>query len=183
MKTIAAIIIILSKIKRNVLRIIFRRLFKKCGKNVLFDPYGSYTFNNISIGNDVIIGPGACLWASDSSINIGNKVMLGPNVIMMGGNHNTSIIGKYMFDVKEKNGSDDGPIFIDDDVWIGAGAIILKGVKINRGSIVAAGAIVTKNVDSFSIVGGNPAKVIKKRWSDEEIRTHLYVLDNTKIRL
>lgn len=56
-----------------------------------------------------------------------------------------------------------GDIIIDDDVWIGAGAIILTGVTIGKGSVIAAGSIVTKDVEPYTIVGGNPAKLIKKR--------------------
>jgi len=55
------------------------------------------------------------------------------------------------------------PIVIEDDVWIGANATILKGVRISRGSIVGSGAVVTKDVPPYSIVGGNPAKIIRSR--------------------
>ncbi|HJV64112.1 MAG TPA: DapH/DapD/GlmU-related protein [Geomonas sp.] len=151
---------------------VLRSLFRSRGKDIWFDPYGSYTFNTISLGNSVIIGPGACFWSTHSHITIGNKVMFGPNVTIMGGNHNTSAIGRYMFDVHEKEASDDQPVNIEDDVWVGAGVIILKGVTVGRGSIIAAGAVVTKNIPPYSIVAGTPARVLKKRWSPDQILEH-----------
>ena len=60
-------------------------------------------------------------------------------------------------------------IVIGNDVWIGAGALLLAGVRIGDGAIVAAGAVVTKDVEPYTIVGGVPAKVIKKRFTDEQI--------------
>lgn len=151
---------------------ILRPLFKTHGKNFKFDPFGSYTFKTISIGNDVFIGKGANLSASRSSITIGNKVMFGPNVTIRGGDHNTSMLGRFMFDVKEKRPEDDKPVIIEDDVWIGACATILKGVRLGRGSIVAAGALVINDVPPYSIVGGIPARVIKFRWSVADIMEH-----------
>ena len=152
--------------------------FNSVGRNVIFDPFDKIGYKNVSIGNDVFIGPGATFSASKSHITIGNKVMFGPNVTIMGGDHNHSIIGKYMFDVKVKNIDDDQPIIIKDDVWIGAGAIILKGVTIGEGSIVAAGALVIKDVEKYSIVGGVPAKHIKFRFSENEILEHKRILLN-----
>ncbi|ELA7570041.1 CatB-related O-acetyltransferase [Vibrio alginolyticus] len=66
-----------------------------------------------------------------------------------------------------------GEIVIGNDVWIGVNAIILSGVKIGHGSIVAAGSVVTKDVPDYSIVGGNPAKVIKYRFEKHEIKSLL----------
>ncbi|MRS03355.1 hypothetical protein EG832_09060 [bacterium] len=106
--------------------------------------------------------------------------MFGPNVTIRGGDHNTSKIGYFMFDVHEKRPKDDQPVFIEDDVWVGAGAIILKGVTIGRGSIIAAGAVVTHSVKPYSITGGVPAKLIRFRWTTEEIIQHeiaLYPLE------
>lgn len=77
-----------------------------------------------------------------------------------------------MFDVKKKNPNDDQPVLIQKDVWIGAGAIILKGVKIGQGSIIAAGALVINDVDNYSIVGGVPAKHIKYRFTKDQIEEH-----------
>lgn len=146
--------------------------FNSVGKNVIFNPFDKIGYKNVSIGDDVFIGPGATFSASESHITIGNKVMFGPNVTIMGGDHNHSVIGKYMFDVKVKNIDDDQPVIIKDDVWIGAGAIILKGVTIGQGSIVAAGALVIKDIEKYSIVGGIPAKHIKYRFTKDQIKEH-----------
>ena len=62
-----------------------------------------------------------------------------------------------------------GECVIGKDVWIGAGAVILRGVKVGNGAVVGANAVVTKDVDSFSIVGGVPAKLIKYRFNKEKI--------------
>lgn len=155
---------------------LLRPSFKKYGRNFVFDPYGLYSFSTIEVGNDVYVGPGATLTATNSIIIMGNKIMLGPNVSIIGGNHNTSVIGRFMCDIKEKRLEDDQPVIIEDDVWIGTNVTILKGVTIGTGSIVAAGAVVTKSQPPYSIIGGIPAKVIKNRFSKEDLQNHLSLL-------
>jgi len=157
---------------RRMKMIILRFAFLANGKNFIFDPDGYYSFETISVGNNVFIGPGATLQASVSRIMIGNKVMLGPNVTIMGGDHNVSEIGRFMFDVKEKRPENDQPVVIEDDVWVGAGATILKGVRLGRGSIVAAGAIVTQNVPPYAIVAGVPARIVRFRFDLDTILQH-----------
>jgi acetyltransferase-like isoleucine patch superfamily enzyme len=144
---------------------LLRFAFRRCGRRFVFDPDGHYTFRTIEVGDDVSIGAGAVLLASESKIIIGNKVMFGPNVTIIGGNHNTSIVGRFMYDVKEKRAEDDQDVIIDNDVWVGSGAIILKGVRIGRGSIVAAGAVVGREVLPYTIVGGVLASVISTRFA------------------
>lgn len=161
-----------SRVCRRVRMLMLRPLFKSFGENFIFDPNGTYSFTTIEVGHDVYIGPCAVFLASLSSIRIGNKVMFGPNVTIIGGNHNTAEIGKFMFDVKTKLPADDQPVVIEDDIWVGAGVIILKGVRLGRGCIVAAGAIVTKDVLPYTIVGGIPAKVIRLRYSLDTIIEH-----------
>jgi acetyltransferase-like isoleucine patch superfamily enzyme len=158
-------------------------LFKKHGINFIFDPFGTYSFKNITVGDDVFIGNGANFSATESYILIGNKVMFGPNVTIMTGDHNTSVIGSFMYDVLEKRPSDDLPVVIEDDVWIGTGAIILKGVHIGRGSIIAAGAVVNQDILPYSVYGGAPAKRIKVRWNIEKILEHEAVLYPVEKRL
>lgn len=160
------------RMKMNIMRFSFFAY----GTNFIFDPDGYYSFETISVGNDVFIGPGATLQASMSRIMIGNKVMLGPNVTIMGGDHNVSEIGRFMFDVKEKRPENDQPVVIEDDVWVGAGATILKGVRLGRGSIVAAGAIVTQNVPPYAIVAGVPARIVRFRFDLDAILQHEAVL-------
>jgi acetyltransferase-like isoleucine patch superfamily enzyme len=127
---------------------------------------------SIFIGEGVIINNGAWLSAVNTEIRIGNKVMFGPQVGIIAGDHNTSLIGRYMIDVEEKRPEDDLPVLIEDDVWIGFRATILKGVTVGRGSIIAAHALVTKDVPRYAIVGGVPARVLRLRWTDEEIAEH-----------
>lgn len=156
----------------KTLSVLLRPLFRSCGKNIRFDASGYYSFHSISIGDDVFIGPGAHFSASVSEIRIGNKVLFGPNVTIRGGNHNTSVIGAFMHDVKIKRPEDDQPVVIEDDVWVGCEVTILKGVIVGRGAVIAAGAVVTRSVPPYAIAGGVPAKTLKFRWSVEEIMEH-----------
>lgn len=153
-----------------------RSAFKQCGRNVHFSPLNSvFSYERIVIGNDVYIGPNA-LFSSVCAITIGSKVTFGPGVTIMTGNHNFRDIGVYIFDNHSKREDDDLPVVIEDDVWVGCHAIILKGVTIGRGAIVGAGAVVTKNVPPYAIVGGNPARVIRYRFSEDDIAKHEKIL-------
>jgi acetyltransferase-like isoleucine patch superfamily enzyme len=158
-------------------------LFKSHGSNVRFDPDGQYTFETISLGSDVSLGLGALLMAAKSQIRIGSKVMFGPHVVIVAGNHNTDIVGRAMFDVREKRERDDRDVRIEDDVWIGSHAIILNGVTVGRGAIVGAGAVVTRDVPPYSVVTGSPAKVVKFRWDVRTIEQHESALYRAESRI
>lgn len=164
------------KLFRRVCMIIVKLRFKECGGNVIINPFDSFSYSTISIGSHVFIGKGAILMASESSISIGNKVMFGPQVTIMGGDHNASEVGQYMIDVKKKLPGDDLPVIIEDDVWLGTGAIILKGVTVGRGSIIAAGSVVNKSIPEYSIAAGVPARVVKSRFSTEQLSEHKRLL-------
>lgn len=160
------------RVWRCIKMIILRSAFKKHGRHLIFDPDGFYTFNTIQVGDDVTLGTGAILLASKSQIIIGSKVMFGPKVTIVGGDHNTSVIGKFMYDVHNKRPEDDQDIFIEDDVWVGARAIILKGVRVGRGSIIAAGSVVNKNVPPYTTIAGIPARIVGRRFDIETILVH-----------
>lgn len=155
---------------------LLKSLYKQCGHNVRFNSFDNFAFKSISIGNDVSIGPGANFSSSGAYLKIGEKVLFGPNVTIMTGDHNTRVVGKKIFDVSEKNSFDDQPVIIDEDVWVGACVLILKGVHIGRGSIIAAGSVVTKEVPPYCVVAGVPAKIVKVRWSINDIQRHEKIL-------
>ena len=165
------------KVLRRVLVSCMRPWFARCGRKVLFHPFDSFDYASIKIGSDVFIGKGAIFLAELSHITIGSKVMFGPRVMILGGDHNIAEIGHFMFDVKDKRPGNDVPVVIEDDVWIGARAIILKGVTIGRGSVIAAGSIVTKSIPPYSIVAGVPARVIKPRFGPEDMQRHRQALE------
>ncbi|WDP90548.1 MAG: acyltransferase [Desulfobacter sp.] len=100
-----------------------------------------------------------CYLLGSGGITIGNMVRIGPRVNLITNNH----IFKERDRPIMEQGESHAPINIKDDVWIGANATILPGVAIPQGCIVAAGAVVTKSIPPFSIVGGVPAKVIGQR--------------------
>lgn len=157
--------------------ICMRTQFKKTGRNFVFSPTDRFSFRTIEVGSDVFIGSGATFSATNSAIIIRDKVMFGPNVTIMGGDHRTDVVGSYMFDVKEKLESNDMPVVIETDVWIGANATILKGVTIGRGSIIAAGSVVVSDVKPYAIVAGIPAKQVSSRFNDTEIARHEEMLE------
>ena len=148
--------------------------FSKCGKNVYIGHDCNFIHENIYCGHHVYIGERASFKASIANIYIGNYVMFGPNVTIRGGNHRIDIVGRYMYDIKEKDKlpENDQDVIIEDDVWVGCNVTILKGVTIGRGSVIAAGAIVIKSCKPYSIIGGNPAKLLKMRYAEETILVH-----------
>ncbi|HEO8419441.1 TPA: CatB-related O-acetyltransferase [Yersinia enterocolitica] len=112
---------------------------------------------------------------------IGDYVSIAPGVkFILGGNHNLNTLSTFPFKVKQLGATSEawtkGAIIVEDDVWIGLNSVILSGVTIGKGAVIAAGSIVTKSVPPFSIVGGNPAKIIKYRF-DTEIRAELVNFD------
>lgn len=184
LKWLAIGLVFLSRVWLRLRMLVLRPAFRRYGNHFIFDPGGYYSFKNIEVGDDVSIGTGAVLLASDSKIVIGNKVLLGPNVMIIGGDHNTSVPGRFVYDVIEKRPEDDQDVMIEDDVWIGSGAIILKGVRLGRGSVVAAGAVVTREVLPYTIVGGVPARIISMRFRNvETILAHEAALYTPEKRL
>jgi maltose O-acetyltransferase len=163
-----------ERVKRRILMAIYRPLFASYGRNFWFDPAGDYSFSTIRVGDDVFLGRRPSLSAPSSRIVIGNKVIFGPEVSILGGNHTTTLVGRFMSDITkaEKRPEDDIGVIIEDDVWVGTRAIILNGVKVGRGAIVGAGAVVTKSVPPYAVVGGAPARVIRFRWDVETILRH-----------
>lgn len=149
--------------------------FKRLGKHTVISNGCSFTYSTISIGEHTYIGRGCLFHSVHGEIEIGNHVMFGPGVHIHGGNHISNQIGVYMDTITKEYGSD-GKVIIEDDVWIGAKATILKGVRICEGAVVAAGSIVTKAVPPYCIVAGVPAKVVKLRFSEDEIKEHKRLL-------
>lgn len=128
----------------------------------------------IVVGQDCYVGEGAKIWAADN-INIGNRVLISHNVNIFD-NHTHPIRATKRHEQFMSIASighptsidlDESPILISDDVWVGAMATILKGVKIGEGAIVGAGSVVTKDVPPWTIVAGNPAKIIRELGPDE----------------
>ena len=135
-----------------------RGLFASCGRCVNVET--GATFNSgskIRIGNRSGIGINCML---NGPVTIGSDVMMGPEVHFYTTDHNFSRTDIPMI---EQGFKAERPIEIGDDVWIGARAILLPGVRVGNGALIAAGSVVTKDVPEWAIVAGNPARVIRSR--------------------
>lgn len=130
--------------------------------------------NSVSLGDHVYIGYNCHIAAQ---VTIGNWVMLASQVSIVGGDHVFTAVGTpSIWAGRDENKE----VVIEDDVWIGHGAIIMHGVHIGEGAIVAAGAVVTKNVLPYSIVVGCPAKFLRMRFTGEEMIEHKRQLEQLR---
>lgn len=147
--------------------------------NVLLDASGAGD-EGLVLGDDVIVSRNCVIQGKTGPVKLGNKVDIGCNTILTSGNGiyvGSSVLiagncyiggGRYVTDrtdipMMEQGIFSKGPVVIEEDVWLGAGVTVLDGVKIGRGSIVGAGALVTKDLPAYSVAVGVPAKVVKSR--------------------
>lgn len=156
--------------------VIYKRCMKHCGKGVFIRPMSSDIkgYENLSVGDGTSIPKGSTFYCTNAPLTIGRKVIFGPKPTIITGDHRIDVIGKHLIDVTdaEKRLENDLPVSIEDGVWVGANVTILKGVTVGRGAIVAAGALVTKSCPPYAVIGGVPAKVLKFRFTVDEILEH-----------
>jgi acetyltransferase-like isoleucine patch superfamily enzyme len=123
---------------------------------------------DISLGNRVQFGAD-CFVQCD--LTVGDDVLIASRVAFVGrDDHRFDVVGSTIWDSPR---GDTRRTVVHDDVWIGHGAIIVAGVQIGEGSVVAAGSVVVKDVPPYAIVGGNPARVIRERFGPAELAAHL----------
>jgi len=144
---------------------------------VISSPHG------LAIGNSVSIGPRSIIQVDGE---IGDFTLIGMGVQIVGrDDHAIDEVGVPMCEAtraSERQGTQRDTVTIGRDVWIGGGSVVLSGLSIGEGSVVAAGAVVTKDVPAYSIVGGNPARLLGQRFlSDEERALHSRSLDSRRV--
>lgn len=148
--------------------------FASVGKNFAMHSMGIFKGSeNVYIGDNVVLSDHVQFLTTRAKIIIGNGVLMGAYTTIITGNHRTDLIGKLLIEIDEsvdKLPKNDEDVVIEDDVWIGVNCIILKGITIGKGSIVAAGAVVTKNVPPYSIYLSKDR--IIPRFTKEEIKEH-----------
>lgn len=141
---------------KEIRRFLTKKIILKMGENVNIEK-GAEFFDSLEIGNNSGVGVNCVL---SGKVIIGDDVMMGPEVFIYTFNHRFDRTDIPMW----KQGHESmKPVQIEDDVWIGSRVTILPGVKIGKGSIIGASSVVTKDVQPYSIVGGNPAKLLKMR--------------------
>lgn len=178
----------LYKIKINRIRRLFREQLLR-SKNVFIDPQAIgyqnafYEGNNAVparcqfMGNDIYIGYNTTLGYNNligGNVKIGKYCQIGSDVAFHATNHPityiTTYINKNLFSGELKSLKQENKIVIGNDVWVGHGVIVLGNVTIGNGAILAAGSVVTKDVEPYTIVAGVPSKPVRKRYSESIIQ-------------
>lgn len=135
---------------------ILKKLFAEIGTNCYIEPPLHANWGrHVHMGNDVYVNFNLTL-VDDADIHIGNNVMFGPNVVVDTAAH------PIHPDIRKRQIQFNVPVTIEDNVWIGAGAIILPGVRIGENSVIGAGSVVTKDIPANVVAYGSPCRVIRE---------------------
>ena len=175
-----AIWLLVSTISKGTHKL-FEEPIKKCllgkhGTNVYIGHGVKGNLENVFCGINVSLGGDNLFLSSNAKVRIGDNVMFGPRVTIVTGDHRIDVVGKPMIEVIEKLPENDQDVVFEGDNWIGANVTILKGVTIGKGSVIAGGAVVTKDVSKYSVWGGIPAKKLRDRFKPDELEKHLYLM-------
>lgn len=171
-----------DKVKRYFLK----RQWRKQNPHNTTSAVNIFSMKCVQVGNGTYGGLDILNFGETARLYIGNYCSIAPGVkIILDADHSIKNISTFPFKVKcthtaTLEGESKGDIRIEDDVWIGCNAIILSGVTIGQGAVIAAGAVVSKDVPPYSIVGGVPAHVVKYRF-EEELREELLKIDFSKL--
>lgn len=172
---------IIKKIKLNK----FRKKWRNNNKDNETIPMNIFDSNLVTVGKYSYGELNVISFNKNSKLKIGKFCSIAQNVkFILDADHRMDTISTFPFKVKilkeEKyEATSKGDIIISDDVWIGYGAMILSGVNIGQGAVVAAGAVVTKDVPPYAIVGGLPAKILKYRFAEDIINALMNINYNT----
>ena len=135
-----------------------KNIFRQCGNNVHIERGAHF-----GTGKDICMGDFSGLGINSrvpSNLVVGTEVMMGPNVTILDRNHK---FDRTDIPIGRQGSTERRPTVIEDDVWIGCQVLIMPGRRIRRGSIIAGGCVLCKDFPEYSIVGGNPSRLIKSR--------------------
>lgn len=151
---------------------------------VVTPPHNFGNIKNIYIYENVGIGPNCFISATNAKCIIKGNSAIAENFTVHTGNH-ANVVGMFVTDINEANKPKgyDSDVVVEKDVWIGCNVTLLAGVHVGRGAILAAGAVVNKDIPPYSICGGVPAKIIKFKWSIEQILEHENIVYDVSERL
>lgn len=171
----------LSFFSNTVRLLLFKRTWKKANKHNYTSPANVFEKSAVEVGEQTYGLLNVHGFDATRRLKIGNYCSIANEVtFLLNADHPTDSISTYPFKVKTAHIQrfeevSKGNITVHDDVWIGYRSTILSGVEIGQGAVVAAGAVVTKNVPPYAIVGGVPAKVISFRFTNSVIQRLLQV--------
>ncbi len=179
----------------KLLQLVRRRKLRQRGTDVWVG--GKCVFQgNVEVGSHVVISHGAEFVSTRATVHLHDYVLLGPYVTIYTGDHATDLPGKHIVEITDRDkdealrlrrerggdsGGYDADVTIEAGCWIGTHAVILKGVTIGRGSVVGAGAVVTKDVPPYTVYVGVPRQRTFPRFTEAEIREHERILEERKL--
>ena len=180
-----------NSIKNRIRHYMTRRKWRKDNAHNGTYMGGYFNIKTVSVGKETYGLINIINHNEKNRLIIGNYCSIAPDVVfVLSGEHPLNHISTFPFKThtikcQKYEAESNGDIIVEDDVWIGTGAKIMSGVHIHQGAVIAAGAVVTKDVCPYEVVGGVPAKLLKKRFNqniiDELLRVDYAALDRQEI--
>ncbi len=153
------------------------------GTHVKIAPGSFLNEKNLYLEDYTMLQEGIRLISNEGRLIVKKYSVVASNCIFIPGTHRLKVGVPFYLAAKYHIGDEDKQIVIEEDCWVGAGCIVLPGVKIGRGSVVGAGSVVTKDVLPYSVVAGVPAKIIAVKFREEDVLLHEQVLYSADERM